>query len=238
MCGRYTLRTPANLLIEHFALERGALAQLVSYLPRFNVAPTQTAPVIRRGDPPFPRRRLAWMRWGLIPSWSKQFASARPLINARSETVAEKASFRTSFRRRRCLIPADGFYEWRAMRGRKQPYYIRRADARPFAFAGLWDAWHGSADGQPPLETCVILTASANRVIAPLHDRMPVILAPHDYDRWLADDGAPLAEDEVRRLLAPLSEDELIADPVSTRVNQASCDDAQCIVVADDLLGD
>jgi putative SOS response-associated peptidase YedK len=197
------------------------------------------------------------MRWGLIPSWtaSDQLNSGPPMINARCETLGEKPTFRTPFRRRRCLIPADGFYEWQqsagGARGKKQPYFIHRPDHGPFAFAGLWDRWVGQGDGAMPtpnpssnpflnetgsahrsgltIESCTIVTTNANRTLKDLHDRMPVMLAPCDYAVWLdpkIDDPAAL-----QHLLAPCGEEELIAEPVSTHVNKVTNDDPRCITI-------
>src|SRR5262249_35050656 len=130
-------------------------------------------------------RELGLLRWGLIPSWAEE--AGAPLINARSETVADKPAFRAAFKQRRCLIPADGFFEWLPVNGKKQPYYICRQDGHPFGFAGLWERWEG-ADG-PPVESCTILTTEANEVVRPLHDRMPVLLDPRDYAAWLDPSG-------------------------------------------------
>jgi putative SOS response-associated peptidase YedK len=238
MCGRFTLRTPATVLIEHFDLDVRDERQLALFEPRYNVAPTQDIVVVR-ADPEIRVRTASAMRWGLIPSWTKEITSGPPMINARAETLAEKPAFRTALRRRRCLIPADGFYEWRqpagAGKGKKQPYYIHRPDGAPFAFAGLWELWKqrhdAPADSPKPLavESCTIVTTSANASLCELHDRMPVVLAPNDYATWLdpaIDDPAKL-----QYLLAPCPDDELIAEPVSTHVNRVANDDPRCIVV-------
>ena len=191
MCGRFTLRTPMSVLIEQFELDVNIARQMALFEPRYNIAPTQNILAVRvnreRGE-----REAALMRWGLIPSWSKDPQGGPPMINARGETLAEKPSFRTAVRRRRCLIPADGFYEWQqspesAARGKKQPYYIHFRDDRPFAFAGLWEAWRAkdSPPDDQPLESCTIVTTAASTALASLHDRMPVILAPNDYQTWL-----------------------------------------------------
>ncbi len=242
MCGRFTLRTPAAVLIEHFDLDVRGPAQLALFEPRYNIAPTQEIVVIR-ADPADGHRTAALMRWGLIPAWSKEPAGGPPQINARSETLADKPTFRAAYRRRRCLIPADGFYEWQqpaTPRGKKQPYYIHRPDNAPFAFAGLWETWtaptdaiysHGAGKSGPlpSIDSCSIVTTSANQRLSGLHDRMPVIVARNDYALWLdssVNDHAPLAH-----LLAPCGEDELVAEPVSTHVNRVANDDPRCIDV-------
>jgi putative SOS response-associated peptidase YedK len=231
MCGRFTLRTPATVLIEHFDLDVRAGRQLELFPPRYNIAPTQEIAVLR-ADPAENRRAASLMRWGLIPAWSKDVAPGPPLINARAETLAEKPAFRAAFRARRCLIPADGFYEWQPPtaggRGKKQPYYVHRPDGRPFAFAGLWERWKLPAGGTP-IESCTIVTTAANATLRELHDRMPVVLAPCDYGLWLdprVDEPAALAH-----LLAPCGDDELVAEPVTTHVNRVANDDPKCIEV-------
>ncbi len=184
MCGRFTLHTPESELVQLYGpqLLPGIIPFFPAYVPRFNIAPTQTVLIIRTKahDVGF---EVVPMRWGLIPSWSKSLTGP-PLFNARSETVAEKPSFRTAFRRRRCLIPADGFYEWQALTPKqKQPHYITLRSGQPFAFAGLWETW------QPPdgsrVDSCTILTTAANAFMQPLHDRMPVILSPDEFAPWL-----------------------------------------------------
>lgn len=214
MCGRFTLRTPLHVLMRQFNLS----AQTEWQLPlRFNIAPTQSIAVIVETDV---GRELEQMRWGLIPSWSKDPKSGPPLFNARSETVAEKPSFRTALRRRRCLIPADGFYEWKKEGKLKQPFYIRRPDEQPFAFAGLWEEWQDA-------RSCTILTTAANGLMAPLHDRMPVILSENDYNVWL--DRRNEDEEKLTYLFEPLPDDELIAYPVNPVVNNARNETADCI---------
>jgi len=230
MCGRFTLRTPATVLIEHFDLDVRGDRQMPLFEARYNIAPTQDVLVVR-ADPADGRRVAEMLRWGLIPSWSAsdKAGSGPPQINARAETLAEKPTFRTAFRRRRCLIPADGFYEWQptpgGSRGKKQPYYIHRPDGAPFAFAGLWERW-GTREA---IESCTIVTTTANRTLRELHERMPVILAPGDYSTWLdakIEDPAAL-----QTLLAPCGEDELVAEPIGTHVNKVANDDPRCIEV-------
>jgi putative SOS response-associated peptidase YedK len=229
MCGRFTLRTPATVLIEHFDIDVRNETQLALFDPRYNIAPTQDVVVVR-ADAETGRRAASMMRWGLLPSWAKQITSGPPMINARSETLAEKPAFRTALRSRRCLIPADGFYEWQLTpgggKGKKQPYYIHRPDGNPFAFAGLWETWK-SPDSQLVIESCTIVTTSANAALASLHDRMPVILAPNDYGLWL--DANVSEPAKLQHMLAPCGNDELVAEPVSTHVNRVANDDPRCI---------
>jgi putative SOS response-associated peptidase YedK len=228
------------VLIEHFELDVHGPRQLALFQPRYNIAPTQDIVVVR-ADSTDAHRTAALMRWGLIPSWAKEPGGGPPQINARAESLAEKPMFRTAYRRRRCLIPADGFYEWQAAggagsaRSKKQPYYIHRPDHAPFAFAGLWESWTDRrSSGQEGgaslmIESCTIVTTSANNRLRELHDRMPVVLAPADYEAWLD----PRLEDttSLAPLLAPCDDDELTAEPVSTHVNRVANDDPQCIAV-------
>lgn len=230
MCGRFTLRTPESVLVEQFRVD-----SIPPLSPRYNIAPTQEVGTVRAPQPA--QREFVWMSWGLVPRWAKDPSIASQMINARAETAAEKPAFRDAFRRRRCLIIADGFYEWKKTSGRiKQPYYIRMKDDRPFAFAGLWERWGGGATSDAgndarheprQLESCTILTTHANDLLADLHDRMPVILGPADYDRWL--DAGTTDPEALKYLLEPYPSDELIAEPVSTRVNNVKHDDADCI---------
>jgi putative SOS response-associated peptidase YedK len=173
MCGRYNQRTNPAEFGKLFQLD---LHTSLVLNPRYNIAPTQDIPVIsQRGA----STEVALMRWGLIPSWSTDPQSGPPLFNARSETVVEKPSFRTAMKRRRCLIPADGFFEWKKLGPKtKQPYHIHPADERPFAFAGLWEQWQD-------LESCTILTTAPKELMAPIHDRMPGVVDPIDYEKWL-----------------------------------------------------
>ena len=177
MCGRFTLFEPDKVLAKEFGV-----SDFPPRSPRYNIAPSQPIAAVR-AVPAGSGRELALLRWGLIPSWSKDPAIGNRLINARAETAKEKPSFRNAFRRHRCLIPASGFYEWLRWERGKQPYFVRMRDGHPFAFAGLWDRWESPDKGV--IETCTILTTAANDVLAPIHDRMPVILPPREYDRWL-----------------------------------------------------
>ena len=217
MCGRYTLRTPVEKLAEEFGFD----ASSVEVPPNYNVAPTQeVAAVLSEGG----ERRLELLRWGLIPSWADDPGIGSRMINARAETAPEKPSFRRAFRERRCLIPADGFYEWKRTDGAKQPYYIRMRKGRPFAFAGLWETWND--DGGPEIRSCAILTTAPNALAGEIHDRMPVILPASSYDAWL-DPGAE--KEELVALLAPYPEAEMEAYPVSRFVNSPSNNDPRCI---------
>lgn len=221
MCGRFTLAVDPADLIDAFGLDPNASPDLAVVGPRYNIAPTQAVAVVPNTAP----RHLEVMRWGLIPSWAKDPKIGNSLINARGETVAEKPSFRSAFKRRRCLILADGFYEWKKEEGGgKTPYFIQMADERPFAIAGLWEVWR-PADGSE-IPTCTIVTTTPNSVMAQLHDRMPVILAPEQYDTWLAEGERPAPE--LLSLIQPYA-GQMKARPVSTRVNSPRFDDASLL---------
>jgi putative SOS response-associated peptidase YedK len=219
MCGRFTLFEPDKVLAKEFGV-----SGIPSLSPRYNIAPSQPVAAVR-ATPTASGREIAFLRWGLIPSWSKDPAIGNRLINARAETASEKPSFRNAFKRHRCLIPANGFYEWQRLERGKQPYFIRMRDERLFAFAGLWDRWE--SPGKGVIETCTILTTAANAVLAPIHDRMPVILPQADYDRWL--DPALLNTDSLAPLLVPFPPEDMLAFPVSPRVNAPTVDDERCI---------
>jgi len=234
MCGRFTLRAPASVIAEQFAL-----FELPPFTPRFNIAPSQPVAVVRlapgRGGPDAaePDGELVWLRWGLVPSWAKDPAVGNRMINARAETAAEKPAFRAAMKRRRCLVAADGFYEWqrRGPGRRKQPYFIHRRDDAPFAFAGLWESWEGADHSY--LETCTLLTTEANDLMRPIHDRMPVILAPEHYAPWL-----DLPHPDPRSLtplLRPAPSDPLEALPVGTYVNRPGNEGPNCIEPQRDL---
>jgi putative SOS response-associated peptidase YedK len=216
MCGRFTLAVPAAEIADLFEVD----ARL-NLRPRYNIAPTQQAPVVRAKKDE--GRELALLRWGLIPAWAKDPAIGNRMINARAESVAEKPAFRAAFKARRCLVPADGFYEWQKAGKGKQPFYIRRKDKQPFAFAGLYERWQNRAEGEI-LDTFTIITTEPNVLMAPIHNRMPVIIPEDDYDRWLdpEETGDP-------DLLVPYPEEELTAYPISTWVNSPAHDDARCI---------
>ena len=225
MCGRFTQRMTWRELHERMDL----IGTPLNLRPRYNVAPGQDVAVVRPGTGG--GRGLAMLRWGLTPSWAKDPAIAWKLIIARSETAAEKPSFRAAFRHRRCLIPADGFYEWQRRGGIKQPWLFGLHDGAPFAFAGLWETWTvpegASLTGSlaersagNAVETCTILTTAANDTVAPVHGRMPVILPRDSWDTWLA--GEDVA-------LAPYPADDMAAQPVSTMVNRAANEDPRCV---------
>ena len=224
MCGRFTQRLSWRELHELMDL----LGAPLNLRPRYNVAPSQDVAVVRAAEE---GRRLSMLRWGLIPAWAKDPAIGHKLINARSETAAEKPSFRSAFRHRRCLIPADGFYEWQRRGGTRQPWLFGLRDGAPFAFAGLWERWTvpegaaltGSLAERSPgdaVETCTILTTAANETVAPVHGRMPVILPPDAWGAWLSGDEVPLG---------PYPADVMTAHPVSTHVNRPANDDPGCV---------
>jgi putative SOS response-associated peptidase YedK len=220
MCGRYTLNSTGQVVAELFELDEEP-----SLAPRYNIAPSQEVAAVRL-DRDSGRRVLARVRWGLHPSWSRTPpGSDARMINARAETLADKAAFRDPLRRRRCLLPADGFFEWRKLARRKQPYLIRMDDGRPFAFAGLWDRWRGPEDR--PVESCTIVTTGPNDLVATLHDRMPVILAPRDFGLWL--DPEVGDSDRLRPLLRPYPAAAMTMYPVSRRVNDPANDDASLL---------
>jgi putative SOS response-associated peptidase YedK len=220
MCGRYTLSSPGDEVALLFDLPEPP-----SVLPRYNLAPTQEAAVVRvkhSGGP----RQLDLLRWGLIPYWAKEASIGSRMINARAESVADKAAFNWSFRKKRCLVAADGFFEWQKVGKVKQPFLIRRQDRKPFAFAGLWSSWRNPEQGQW-IESFTIVTTDANDLMRPLHDRMPVILDPESFDLWLD----PKVEDAARLvpLLVPHPAEGFEAFPVSRVVNSALYDEPDCI---------
>ena len=219
MCGRFTLTISPEQLQDQFGLSEPPSADLA---PRYNIAPTQAVAVVTNSTD----RKLEIFQWGLIPSWAKDPKIGNKLINARAETLAEKPSFRTALKRRRCLVVADGFYEWKKDGARKTPMYIQMEDGRPFGFAGLWEVW------QPPdgslLKTCTIITTEPNELTATIHNRMPAILPPEAYDAWLKPGELPA--EEVLPLLRPYDARRMKATPVSTRVNSPSVDSPECIL--------
>ena len=217
MCGRYTLRTAP---IEYWPTE-----ELPLFVPRYNIAPTDSVSAVRLEDD---RPKLTALRWGLIPAWAKDERIGYRTINARCESVADKPAFRSAFQRRRCLILADGFYEWKADGKRKQPHFIRMRNDRSFAFAGLWERWYGprGSGWEQPIESCTIITTVPNRVTAPIHDRMPVILQPEDHSRWLDPDASA---ESVKRLLRPFDAESMDRYPVSGLVNKPENDSVDCL---------
>lgn len=215
MCGRYALISDPAELAAQFDI-----APPSRYAPRYNIAPSQPVLLVRNEDQ---RRASALLQWGLLPSWSKQAAASRRSINARAETVAEKPSFRAAFRRRRCLVPADGYYEWAARDGTKQPYFIYRADRAPFAIAGLWEYWE--RDGNV-IESCALLTCAANGFLSRVHQRMPVLIEPKNYALWLSAETRPA---ELSDLLMPANDDIFALHAVTKRVNSPANDSRECI---------
>jgi len=191
--------------------------------PRFNVAPTQAVLAVRLSEEG--PREFVRLRWGLVPSWATDLKMGVKLLNARAETVAEKPSFRDAFRKRRCLIAADGYYEWQTENGIKQPYFIHRADRKPFAFAGLWEHWVDPAG--EIIQTCTILTTGANDVLKALHDRMPVVIPKNDHTLWL--DTAVKDGKQLTPLLRPAADDELTYYPVTPKVNSWKFDNPACV---------
>ena len=217
MCGRFSVALSATTLASHFNVQES-----VEWRERYNLTPSQE--VLTVVQPAGGGREFRRMRWGLIPSWAKDPAIGNQLINARAETVASKPAFRTALRERRCLIVTDGFYEWQAQGGRKQPWCIRRRDGLPFAFAGLWERW--ADPGGKVIESCTIITTTPNEIIIKFHHRMPVIVSPGDYDRWLD----PRIHDVelLLPLLVPYPATEMIAYPVSLLVNNPANDTPAC----------
>jgi putative SOS response-associated peptidase YedK len=212
MCGRFAFFSAHEAMLRLFALP----ADTPRVEPRWNIAPTQYVPVVRVEHDGL--RRLAMLYWGLVPHWAKEKSIGARMINARADTLAEKPSFRTAFRRRRCLVLASGYYEWQALPSGKQPWFIRRRDGAPFAMAGLWESWIERA-GEPALESCTIVTTDAGGRLAELHHRVPAILQPADYPRWLDPKHADTAD--LAPLLVGPQDGELEPVPVSRRVNNA-----------------
>jgi len=217
MCGRYVIEISADLVRKVFGV-----VDVPQWTARYNIAPTQRVPVIRqRGDS---TRQLVLMRWGLIPSWAKEVGEG--LINARAETVNEKPSFRQSFRQRRCILPATGFYEWQKVDKHKIPHFVRLKNQMPMPFAGIWDSWR-APEGQV-VESCAILTTAANGAVGAIHERMPVILHPDEFGQWLDREQHDPAT--LMPLLTPYPSDCLEVYPVSTLVNSVANDQPECIV--------
>ena len=218
MCGRYTLTADADSIQLAFNLD-----SIDGYaLPRYNIAPSQQVAVVTDRDP----QSLSFMKWGLVPSWTNDPKIGNRMINARSETAAEKPSFRTAFKKRRCLIPADGYYEWRKQGKKKMPTYIQQADRELFAFAGLWESWKKPDDSW--LHSCAILTTDANEKLRPIHHRMAVIVEPEDYARWLAP--RELTRDEWLPLMLGPRPEQLTFHEVSTEVNSSANDNPTLVL--------
>ena len=225
MCGRFTLRTSPDVLMQLFRTPSFPELQ-----PRWNIAPTQSICAITE-DAATGGRQAGWFRWGLVPGWADDLSIGSKMLNARSETAAEKPAFRSAFRRRRCLIPADGFYEWQKLSsGKKQPWWIHEPDGAPFAIAGLWETWTPRGDtgvaDTGPLLTCTILTTEASADLCGLHDRMPVILPPSEWGTWLGADSSAAA---LQALLKPAPAGTLVLTCVSTLVNRPSPDVPECL---------
>jgi putative SOS response-associated peptidase YedK len=218
MCGRFTLRASPELLLEEFDLVECPL-----FPPRYNIAPTQTVPIVRLRHDGAGREAVP-MRWGLIPFWAKDRKIGSRMINARADSLATKPAFRAAFKQRRCLVPADGFYEWKQGVTPKQPVYIHRASDRPFAFAGLWEHWEGEGE---TIESFTIVTTEANAELRALHDRMPVILEKKDHALWL--DSTKSGADQVQALLRPFSAEPMVLTHVETWVNSPRHDDPRCL---------
>ncbi|MCA8991961.1 MAG: SOS response-associated peptidase [Planctomycetaceae bacterium] len=219
MCGRYNLKTSQQELREVFDVLRGDNFQLV---PRYNIAPTQPVLIVRMAEQP--EREFAHVQWGLIPSWAKDPNIGAKMINARSETVQTKPAFRAAFKRRRCLIPANGFYEWKQQGRSKQPHLIQLQGEQVFGFAGLWETWCDPEGGE--LSTCTIITTAANELLQPLHERMPVILRPEDHEEWLT---CPEEDIEsLHHLMGPFPSQLMQVREVDAWVNSARHEGPRC----------
>jgi putative SOS response-associated peptidase YedK len=221
MSGRYTITSAPEALRALFRYR-----EQPRFPARYNIAPTQPVPIVRLVEG---RREFALVRWGFLPSWVRNPNGFSLVVNARGESVCDKPAFRAAMRRRRCLVPADGFYEWQAVGGRKQPFYIHARSGEPLAFAGLWETWEGP-NGEA-VDTAAIVTTRANARLAPLHDRMPAIIAPDDFDLWL--DCGKVDARIAEALIVPAPEDLLEAWPVSAAVNRTANDDASLLVPVD-----
>jgi putative SOS response-associated peptidase YedK len=220
VCGRYSLTRPEDVpdvlapVLDDPALPEGTA-------PRYNIAPTQSLPILANREV----RAVELARWGLVPSWADDLSIGARLINARGESLGQKPAFRDAFARRRCLVPADGYYEWQRAGKRKQPHHIHLDGRRPFCLAGLWDRWR--APDQTWVISFTIVTCPANRLIAPLHDRMPVVVAPDDYERWLARE--PLDPDALQDIVAPYEPAGWMVQPVGDAVNRVDNDGPECL---------
>ncbi|MEH2192621.1 MAG: SOS response-associated peptidase [Nostoc sp.] len=236
MCGRFTLNQSAEALAQVFHVE-----PVLDLAANFNIAPTQMVATVLQ-NPESENREFKQLHWGLIPSWAKDGGMGAKLINARAETVAEKPAFRSAFKHRRCLVLADGFYEWQRQQGKKQPFYFRLQDGQPFGFAGLWEKWQPVRAASPTGEagtpaneeiiSCTILTTAANELLQPIHERMPVILEPKDYDLWL--DSQVQTPQTLQQLLRPYPAPAMTSYPVSTLVNNSRHNSQQCIIPLSD----
>ncbi len=222
MCGRFTLKTPTETIASLFqGLEFPDLK------PRYNIAPTQDIACVRENQSDV--QEFVWLRWGLVPFWAKDLKIGSRMINARSETVAIKPAFRSAFKSRRCLVLADGFFEWKKEGTQKQPFYITRTDELPFCMAGLWERWTNKESSEA-IETCTILTTMANEIMRPLHDRMPVILDQRGHAPWLDRDFNVVQQ--LEKLLVPCESELLKTRPVNKIVNRPIVDSPDCIAPA------
>jgi len=229
MCGRFVSATPPDQIAAYFGTE----APEALLEPSWNVAPTKDVyAVLSDGS----TRHLDAFHWGLIPFWAKDAKIGAKMVNARAESLADKSAYRTAFARRRCIVPADGFYEWRKdpdapPKAKKQPYFIHRPDGQPFAFAGLWEVWRGPDKDQPPLRSCTIVTTEANSALATIHDRMPVVLAEAAWETWLDREVDDL--DLLGRLLVPAPPELTVLHPVATTVNSVRNDGPELVEAID-----
>jgi len=222
MCGRFALKAPPRTIQEHFQLP-----ETVDLAPRYNIAPSQAVAVVRQ-LPGKSSRQLDMLHWGFIPFWAKDMKIAYRMINARAETLVQKPAFRAAFKKRRCLIAADGFYEWAHSGKAKQPFYIRLKKEGILSFAGLWESWNSPYGSI--IESCTIITTVPNELIKPIHDRMPVILHPEHYEAWLQDS---TQEKRLQELLAPYSAEQMEAYRVNPEVNSPKNDTPACILPID-----
>jgi putative SOS response-associated peptidase YedK len=218
MCGRFVLIAPGQIVADQFGLAATPWLE-----PRYNIAPTQPVAAVRLT--PGGERELAHLHWGLIPFWAKDSKMSGRMINARSETVAEKPAYRSAFKYRRCLVPVSGFYEWQKQNGAKQPVYIHGAEEELLAIAGIWEHWQAADGGE--IDSVSLLTTSPNALMAPIHNRMPVIIEPPDYSTWL--DRQLQTPDLLQHLMRPYRDDGLAFYPVSTIVNNPRNDDPACV---------
>ena len=227
MCYRYVLHLEALQALAEYL----AVSHPVEWRSRYNLAPGQPVPVVRRQDGAT-TREIVTLRWGLVPAWARDADPARAPANARAESLADRPTFREAFRHRRCLVPASGFYEWQGRGRRRQPWLFRPRDGISFCFAGLWETWHDPVADRA-IETCAIITTAPNELVRPIHDRMPAILAPEDSLRWLNPDLAQPGD--LAPLLRPFPAGAMMATPVTSRVNNIRHDDAACLEPAPSL---
>ncbi len=227
MCGRFSLHAPPDEIARIVAVPPDVVARVVGNVPRYNIVPTTRVAALR-GSEQEGGRELVSLRWGLVPRWAKEIDSGPSLINARAETVAEKPSFRKAYENRRCVVLADGYYEWQRLADRKQPFYFQVNDGELFGFAGIWERW--ARGGDRSLESCAIITTRANDFAKPVHERMPVIIRRETWGTWLRQDFSTAEHDEtLRSLLHPLPPGNMNAYPVSTLVNSPGNDVPQCV---------